>query len=161
MGDRTYVTLTVPAVHADEVAGIYNAVPVIPHGTANVSEQGLDLVFFEFEDVNYGDLHDLDKLEKLGIAYDSDWSQGDEYDEGCNYLRFDSEGNSVKKEIYEGDDSIFLNRLLPLLDDPERMKEVVIAVDKSLYVMPWDHQVKNGKIARLKHIVTGGKTHAA
>lgn len=161
MGDRTYVILTVPAVHAGEVAGIYNEVSIIPHGTAMVSEQGLDLVFFEFEDVNYGELDDLDKLEKLGIAFDSDWSQGDEYDEGCTYMRFDSEGNPVRKEIYQGDDAISMNRLLPLFDDHHKLRELIKSVNDSLHVIPWDDQVENGKIARLKHIVLGGKTHAA
>ena len=68
MGDRTYVYLTVPEVHFDYVCDVYKY-DIDPNYSTNTHSNGV--VSFEFEEINYGELHDLHKLIEAGIAFTS------------------------------------------------------------------------------------------
>ena len=175
MGDRTTVTLTIPRNRREEVAEIYQSdlihfngklSDLTPEQKQSVLQQFEDvflpkktepvLCFITFEDINYGELHDLHLLEEKGIAYDSDWANGDEYDAGCRYCRFDDEGNLIIKELYETSHFLDSRDLVDVIDDHDQLKKQITDRLNFCYVMPFDvpTQEANGKRYRVKQLIT-------
>lgn len=146
MGDRTQVVLLVLLEHADVVRAIYK-------NEFEESWLGDTLATFTFQEINYGTLHDLIKLQEMGIPYNSVWSAGDDYDEGGEYLRFTPEGDICYKELYVSDENPPLNKLLELLDSPEKLREFILTFKEKVSILPWDNQEEYGKIYRAKQLI--------
>ena len=151
MGDRTSVTLTVLRLQAEEAKACFGSDKNYAH---QVESSDLLLIQWEFEEVNYGELPFLRLLEKAGIAYDSYWSNGDEYGAGCSYCRFTSEGEAVKKDLYDNEDCLSMDVLTALMDQPVHLRRRIVDKIDERTVLPWDHQEEYGKLYRMKQLIT-------
>ena len=156
MGDRTYVTLTVLKTHAQRVAEIYDTKP---SGASLCAPHHPSLAHFVFDEVNYGELHDLDELQVEGIAFDSSWERGYEYGPGVDSCRFTETGECIRKTVYDGDDLIAVQTLQQLLDqpDPEALAAVRVLVQEILddtAILPWKNQATYGQLYRTRRLIT-------
>lgn len=147
MGDRTTVTLSVLKEQAEEAKKHFD------YGADNESEAG-KLIHFEFYEVNYGTLGFLKQLTAAGIAYDSEWGHGSEYGPGCEYCRFTAEGEAIIKELYNSDANPEIDLLVPVLDDPEKLRQTILDHIESREVLPWDNQIEYGKIYRIAQLIS-------
>lgn len=149
MGDRTTVVLsllTSQVKEAEELLGYL-------HQRCN--EECIDnTTDFAFEEVNYGDLDGLFALEKAGIAYESAWGTGCEYEAGTTYVRFTSEGEMVKKTIYDSDLSIPITDLMHLINQPEALFELIKNSNEEVQVLPWDNQEEYGKRYMARQLIS-------
>lgn len=153
MGDRTYVVLTVPLAHKQEVLQICK-------NYSSPSEQeeiGTEIVQLHFEEVNYGELPFLEELQHRGIAYDSEWEDGGSYTKGGSYLRFTEQGKAVHKEIYDNCRNPDLNTLLQVVDDPVALRAAVLAHLEFVKVMDWTDQVERGKTYQVMQLLQVGE----
>jgi hypothetical protein len=121
---------------------------------------GEELIYFNIEDVNYGEVNCLNKLQELGIAYDSEWAAGDAYREGQKSLRFSPEGNAIVKEWYEDDLCLSLHRLNQLSGDypdnnqlAEQIRLKIANLNEKCSLFPWTDQIRNGKTYRAKQLL--------
>jgi len=149
MGDRTTVVLsllTSQVKEAEELLGYL-------HQSCN--EECMDnTTDFAFEEVNYGDLEGLVALEEAGIAYESTWRAGCEYEAGTTSVRFTSEGEKVKKTIYDSDLSIPITDLMHLINQPEAILELIKNSNEEVQVLPWDNQEEYGKRYRARQLIS-------
>lgn len=148
MGDRTTVILTVLNEHIEEAQKIFKDDP--PQEIQTVG----GLTHFEFYEVNYGRLDFLDQLTAAGIAYDSEWGHGSEYGPGCEFCRFTAEGEVIIKELYNSDANPEIDLLVPVLDDPEKLRQTILDHIESREVLPWDNQIEYGKIYRTAQLIS-------
>lgn len=146
MGDRTYVYLTVPEVHFDYVCDVYKYDIDPNYSTTTVANS---LVSFEFEEINYGELHDLHKLIEAGIAFTSAWCRGDEYGEGEHSVRFTPEGEKVETNYFEAELCINYHDLKAMFKTGEPLFHIETRLNsmaKQCELLPWDNQVEYGKL---------------
>ena len=151
MGDRTFVILTVLKKHAKAVAEIYKQEETTFHKDSKFSH-------FEFEEVNYDELEELGKLEELGIAFNSDWTQGGDYKPGCRSCRFTPEGDIQQLELYEGEENPPIHELRQRLVKPLQLVEYIKQYDREHTPLPWDNQVEYGKRYRAKQLLKTKET---
>lgn len=156
MGDRTYVTLTVQKEHAAAVAEIYET--VVDEG--DYISVDPEMWSLGFEEVNYGNLHDLEKLQELGIAFDSAWNGGHEYGSGCLTGRFTSEGEFTENQVYSNSRNPEMGNLRRILEenpDPlvrlEKLTEEINGHYDKITSLPWVNQGDYGKRYRARQLV--------
>lgn len=154
MGDRTTVELMVQNQDADRTVAIIAA----EGDAASYDTQDDTFTTLTFDEVNYGTLRFLDKLEKAGIPYDSNWGDGDEYGSGSTHLRFNAEGDPVKKEVYDEAVNPDLKVLMQLADDdgPDALENVrtYLRTHNAKVCYPeWDNQVEYAKLYRTKRLI--------
>lgn len=147
MSDSTSVDLYVLKIHEEYIRELYaNYNPYEGH-FFNPND---DLVTqFSFDEVNYGELYDLDILEEKGISYTVDWGTGYEVSQGSTSLRFDDEGNKVKSTYYEEELSIHYLELVKILKSNKPLttiKERVNEMQRISTPLPWEDQEENSKI---------------
>lgn len=160
MGDRTSVILTVHRDFEQQVQEILTLSDGEPYDAEIQEEDGEELIDFQLEGINYGELNCLPKLQELGIAYCSSWAEGDEYGPGEKHLRFTEDGETIIKEWYESD-------LQCPFDSLKRFTEIY-TTDSSLAIvirdwvakqvertstLPWTDQIRNGKTYRAKQLL--------
>ena len=148
MGDRTHVELTVLECHSEAVEKVFKGF----YSKELITEER---AVYSFEEVNYGTLRALPELQKQGIAYDSAWAWGSEYEPGIEYLRFTSEGVAVKKWIYQNSRNPDIGELLLAIDSPQKLREVVLKKIEENTVLPWDMQAEYGRIYRVMQLLQG------
>jgi hypothetical protein len=139
MGDRTSVTLAVLHEHAEEVeeiADTYQPVSAYSEGSR---------VCFDFDEVNYGELPFLRTLEERGIAYDSDWSPGDDYVSGTRYCRYSEDGLLQTKEVQSTERNPDLQKLLDRIDDWPALRKFILEHKEQVSEPGWDNQLEYGK----------------
>ena len=146
MTDETTVFLTVLSVHEDTVESFFTY-------RSDDERHQANRTIYEFSCVNQGTLPFLDQLETFGIAFDSEWSEGNGYTGGCLSCRFTSEGEVILKTIYTGDDAVPLFSLLPIINDHAAMVRIIEVYEKHIEVLPWDNQDDYGKIYRTKKLI--------
>lgn len=146
MGDRTSVTLTFPTVLLSEVESIDEHEPV------DRCEYD-DLTIFQYHDINYGDLLFLDTLCERGIPFESCWDSGSEFGSGTEYCRYSPEGIIQRINIDDSQINPDMNRLMQLIDNPISLKEYILQHLKDTTPLPWDDQVKYGKIFRTRQLI--------
>lgn len=147
MGDRTYVNLYVLNTQAEAAKELFGRT------TASDETTGETLSFFGFQEVNYGELSFLDELQQAGIAYDSNWDSGDDYNPGTKSLRFTPEGEIHTNVIYDGESSTPLEDLLPLIDKPIELRQYILDRQKRFEVLPWDNQEQYGKVYKTVQLI--------
>ena len=149
MGDRTSVTLTVLRSQAAKAQELFS------EDYASDEDVSGDLLLYswEFEDVNYGELQFLDLLEAAGIAYDSDWSNGSEYESGCASCRFTPEGKAIEKHLYGDNDNLPLYVLKQLMDDPVALRQRIVDLIEEHTVLSWDDQETYGARYRMRQLL--------
>lgn len=159
MGDRTSVTLTVPIVYKEAALAIAKANEDDPGDSfengGGVNAQNPHALFcFCFYEVNYGDLQFLDQLMESGIPFDSDWDAGSEYGAGCETCRFTHDGEAIRKSISNDSVNPDMAILMKKLDNHDDLKDYIIDHYNNVTSMPWDDQVENAKVYRLKRLIT-------
>ena len=159
MGDRTHVELTVLTEHKERVLAFCK------HGLAEDPCEDSDgpegFSYLSFEEVNYGELTFLSKLEETGIAYDSQWGRGDEYGCGVCWCRFDEKGIPHGGEAYDSELNPNIDDLEKIIakgsDLPlERYQALVdyITAHRLKHTVPgWENQVHHGKIAQTRNLL--------
>jgi hypothetical protein len=148
MGDRTTVYLDLLASQADAAKKLFDYEP------EHARQNGDQFVEFEFHEVNYGTLGFLSELEKAGIAYDSSWSEGDQYGAGTLFGRFTADGEIVRLERYETDIDPSMGCLMKLIDDPVALREYILQHHKETTPLPWDNQEEYGKLYRARMLIS-------
>ena len=147
MGDRTTVTLTVLLSQENEAKELMNFEP-------EDSWEGDIHTYFEFQEVNYGTLDFLPQFKAAGIAYDSHWERGSEFGPGTKSLRFDSSGEAIEKEIYDCDKDPDIDVLMEAIDDPEKLRQLILSHHEEVTNLPWDNQQLFGQRYRAKQLIT-------
>lgn len=116
--------------------------------------EGENKVRFDFYEVINGQLEFLPELQKQGIAYNSSWDRGVDFDHGTEYCRFTKDGKKIVKTIFDYQINPSLHELIKLKDRPKRLRDFVLKHEKKLEVLPWDNQVEYGKIYSLRQLIT-------
>lgn len=149
MGDRTYVTLTVPKELEAEARQIIE----LSGEESENDDHDDEWATFGFSEVNYGELSFLKNLQAAGIAYNSHWCAGSEYTEGTEYCRFTEEGELQLHTVYEDELGVSLHTLLPIIDDHEKLKAAIRLHERSTVPLPWENQVEYGKRFRAAQLI--------
>lgn len=143
MGDRTYVTLLVPA----ELRALVE--PLVqgdcPEDTHELVTDDGDFIQFTFSEVNYGNLGCEAELVKHGVPYDKSWDAADEYAAGTQHMRFTEDGQAIELEVYDPERGVSLEYLLEVIDDHEGLKKTILDHQARSVPLPWTNQVKWGK----------------
>lgn len=147
MGDRTTVTLTVLLIQENEAKELMTFEP------EDSWEDDIH-TYFEFHEVNYGTLGFLPKLKDAGIAYDSHWERGSEFGPGTVSVRFDLSGDLVEKEVYDCDKDPDIDVLMEAIDEPERLRKLIVDHHEEVTPLPWDNQQLFGQRYRAKQLIT-------
>lgn len=150
MGDRTTVQLSVLREHKEVVSQIYiNSIGDV------ISGDHEDDAYFSFNvyDVHGGELDSLDELVALGIAYDSEWDQGNDYGPGGEYLRFTPEGGLIIQSIYDSEKSISVDYLSPHINDLAALQKIIQENVDRIAVLSWDNQTEYGKIYQTRKLI--------
>lgn len=149
MGDRTTVHLVILRKDAHLIEDLISE----NYGEEDGFNADPLLIQYRFDEVNYGDLPFLPTLLSMGIPYDSDWGRGDEYGEGTESLRLDLEGKPIEKAHYAEDAGIPVSALLPFIDSPTELRNLILTRKEELSVLPWDDQEANAKLYRMRSLI--------
>lgn len=147
MGDRTYVTLTVLKSQEKEAMSLFCYDPDEDWFEDQFS-------YFGFAEVNYGTLSFLSDLQAAGIAYDSRWEQGGDYEPGSESLRFSSSGEAIVKAFNDSAKNPDLSALVGLIDKPEDLKKYILKHHEEVSCLPWENQEEYGKLYRAKQLIS-------
>lgn len=146
MQDRTSVKLIVLTTQASAAEALFD-------WESSGGDSEPDLTSFDFEDVNYGTLRFLTKLQDAGIAFDSNWGSGSEYGPGTHYGRFTSEGEFDSWEISDSSINPNIDELVTLLKHPKKLREFILEHVEKTTPLPWDNQEEYGKLYRTKQLI--------
>ena len=146
MGDRTTVYLTVLKTQADAAKKLFDEGGDEDHRDDETS-------IFTFYDVNYGELEFLDELRDAGIAYDSDWSEGDNYSSGTQSCRFTHTGDCIEKVLDGDSQSISLDLLVSLKHDYIAIVDLIDKRVEEADVLSWYNQEIFGSRYRAKKLI--------
>lgn len=155
MGDRTDVTLTV--LETDREATI-NIIESAGHWSLSIYKGNANsrcFCYFEFEEVNYGELPFLNLLVQAGIPFDSSWEYGAEYAPGTTSCRFLDNGHAQVKNNIPSDPSIAITALLARIDKPAELIQYIRDKEDEFAVLPWDNQEENKKTYRTLRLLGG------
>ena len=147
MGDRTWVTITVLKESLDQVKEIFSDFYDIE------IVEGDYLACLYFDEVNNGCVEEQDDLTEKGIPYNYVWGIGYNCNPGTKYIRFTPEGDLQHIEYYENELNPPLEKLLELVDQPEKMAQYVRQYSAEKTPLPWDNQVEYGKIYRTRQLL--------
>ena len=137
MSDRTTVTLTISTTKVCEASAEFTAL-----GEDEYEANGGFSVFV-FNKIKYGDLPFLEKLKNNGIAYDSSWANGAEFNSGTEYCRFTDEGEAIVIQVYDEDLNPPFRELEKRFDDPAALIAFIKQHKESKTPLAWDHQERN------------------
>lgn len=154
MRDVTSVDLYVLKIHEEYIRELY--ANYNPYEEQFFIPNGALVAQFSFDEVNYGELHDLDVLEEQGIPYTVDWGTGNDFSQGSQSLRFDDKGNKIKITYYEEDLSIPYLELVKILKGKKPLtviKEKVNEMQRISTPLPWEDQEQNSKIYRTRKLI--------
>lgn len=145
MGDSTWVTLR---VHAEDVE---RAKEIL--GEYAFNHLDARWAYFEFSEVNYGELDEEQDLQEAGIPYDYQWGSGGDYGPGSRYVRYTPEGKLEILNIYDGDLSPPASMLKELMGKPNFLARYVDQYFKDITPLPWDNQLEYAKIYRARNLI--------
>lgn len=163
MGDRTWVNLEVPVQFGQQIFALFHAdlhankKDDWKHHAMVVYTRVGPIATFEFEEVNYGDLPNLNHVIGLGIPYDISWGGGDEYGPGDSWTRFTPNGEVEIGTVYEEDKSIDVETVFNLLDKPDELRKMVTeSYERVKYPgLNIGEQIEFGKIYKAKQLIKG------
>jgi hypothetical protein len=124
MGDRTWVRLTIAKEHLDQLQVLD---PDLPESTEDgfVHNKSVELLTFQFVEVNYGELGCEEKLQDAGIPYDKEWGSGGEYNAGETYFRITPSLEGDEFTLYEGQNGLDMDELIARLEDHDALKAYI------------------------------------
>ena len=145
MGDRTWV----------EIVVLNETLPLVKEILPDDAEISIssELSSFYFSEVNNGCIEEQAQLTDMGIPYNYEWGTGDNYNPGSKYIRFTPEGEVEHIEYYENEINPPLEKLLELVSKPKELAEFVQKYSDDRTPLPWDNQVKYGKIYRTRQLI--------
>lgn len=148
MGERVGVTLKILTSQRSKAEAL-------PAWCAAGSEYNYgDCTFYEYSEVNYGNLDFLTDLRNAGIAYDSTWESGSDFGPGTASMRFSPEGETVEKELYTHKFNPNMSGLLTHIDNPVALRQYILDHQEERAVLPLDeYQVAYGKLYRMKQLI--------
>jgi len=147
MGDRTTVYLDVLASQADAARELFD------YETSYEYLNGEKFMEFQFDEINQGTLDFLDKLQEAGIAFDSSWASGNEYEAGTTFCRFTADGQVIKFDRYDSEAHPDLSCLMKRIDDPKALREYILEHHNKVTPLPWDNQEEYGKLYRARQLI--------
>jgi len=148
MGDRTTVTLTVLTSQIDTAKTFF------AHDCCDTFSDG-HITNFTFEEVNYGDLDFLAALSNAGIAYNSYWCAGSDFDAGTTYARFTPKGDLKNWDIYDNAINPDINELLKYVSKPDQLVRYVLAhVEVNTVPNLDENQIEYGKLYQTMQLIT-------
>ena len=155
MGDRTDVTLTVLETDREATINIIKSTKQWRSSNYIGNAGNISFCYFDFEEVNYGDLPFLPLLIQAGIPFDSSWGHGSEYDPGTTSCRFLDNGHAQVKDNIPSDPSIAITALLARIDKPAELVQYIRDKEDEFTVLPWDNQEENKKTYRTLRLLGG------
>jgi len=104
----------------------------------------IEMLSFNYDDVNYSQLGFEKVLQKNKIPYDKVWGDGDEYEAGEEFLRVDSNGETYICEIKTSTFGLidFEKVKEAFKQSLDAMKSLISDYETENYVMPWREQVQ-------------------
>jgi len=144
MGDRTSVSLFFLASQKEKVDTILKDIDEEPQWEDAAQEDGQKLLAYHYDEVNYGELGFLNLLQAAGIAYESAWNSGSDYDEGSDYCRFTKEGECLIKTVSESELSISIELMMTMTHQPNALVDYIKARNEENSVLPWTNQAEYG-----------------
>ena len=109
---------------------------------------------FTFNEIPNGKLEFLDALQAAGVAYLSEWTEGNEYNAGCDSCRFTSTGEVIVKRLLDHAANPQMNVLMGLIDQPDALRAFILAHQQERYILPWFKQEEYGKLYRTTQLIT-------
>ena len=164
MGDRTHVQLVMEKQHYQQVKDEpwFDGPELVEdvgmpisraHSTRNLHTES-EQVSLDYDEVNYGELDFLEELVNRGIAFDSDWSDGDNYGAGTETCRFNAEGECQRLTVYDSEDSPPISQLLQLLESPDRLVDYIRNYSASRTAWPFKNQIEYGKLYLARQLIS-------
>lgn len=154
MGDRTSVTLTIPAVYKEAALVIFgDETPADSFINGVAKDNPHNLHCFAWYEVNYGTLPFLDALMAAGIPFDSNWDHGGEYGPGCETCRFTEEGEAIRQTVSDDGKNPDLGCLLELINQPDALRNFILRHHAEVTPMTWNDQIDYAKRYRLKQLI--------
>lgn len=149
MASRTWVNLTVHTVNTPIVdttgshyrEGMYQA---FPNGFTT----------YYYEDILNGELNFLPKLERAGIPYNSEWGENCRDGAGAQYGRFNEKGEPYVVIINNKDRLFDVEDLMKVIDEPEKLKDLILSCYMACQVPDWEHQLEYAKRYILRGIIS-------
>ena len=154
MSDRTTVDLYVLKIHKEYIRELYANYNPYEEQFFNPNKELV--AQFSFDEVNYGELHDLDLLEDNGIPYTVDWGIGDEFSQGSRSLRFDDKGSKIKSIYYAEELRIPFLELVNILRCSDPLTIIKDKVDEMQSIstpLPWEDQEENSKLYLTRKLI--------
>jgi hypothetical protein len=151
MGDRTNVRLTILLAHFDK------AKDIIDRDLEDSIIEG-NLVYTEYNEINYGNLNFIDELRQAGVPYNSRWEDGNDYAAGEEICRFNDQGEIEIIEIYDDNKNPNLDTLIKYIDNPIQLREYILNHKINITTLPWDNQEAYSKIYLTKQLIAGKKS---
>lgn len=148
MGDRTWVEIVVLKKSLPQVKEVLDLL----NDEGEIVEKG-ELVSIYFDEVNNGRIDEQDELTESGIPYNYEWGNGGNYDAGSKYIRFTPEGEVQHIEYFESEINPPIEKLLELVDQPEKLAQYVRDYSAKKTPLPWDNQVEYGKRYRALQLI--------
>jgi len=163
MGDRCIADLVILEPHKKKVIEIINKYADFSLDRRPITEKmssredGISLICFYFDDVNYGHLDFLQDLPNKGIPYDYSWGQGDEYDPGNGYCRYLEDGTLFERVISSEDVNPPMSSLIELIDKPFALAEYVKNHANWMKIPSWKNQDTYADKFRTLQLITENK----
>jgi len=154
MSDRTSVTLYFLASQRDKVDAIIEPLNERPQTDDGGTEDGQDLWIYSYDEVNYGELNFLPLLAAAGIAYESAWGSGSEYEEGSEYCRFTKEGECKVTTVNSGELSISIGLMMTMLHQPDALVQYIKDRHAENTVLPWTDQAAHGATFQAMQLIS-------
>lgn len=148
MHNNVYVTLQVLNEHYKQIKEL-----ICEEASEEYEFDDAKFILMHFEEVRYGELSGLSEVRNAGFPYDSSWTRGEDFSPGTEFCRYDDEGNCIVKSVYEDIENPNISDLLKLIDDPVKLRQLILDHKERNAVMSWSTQTYNSKIARTRALI--------
>lgn len=163
MGDRTTVTLSVPKARIEEVCKIvgFELGEEEAWGEGDYTEGPKGILNVILEEVNYGNVPNLDKLVQAGIPYISRWEAGGSYTAGQAWAMYSPEGVLLTGECTDEEQNPDLYRVKSLSEDlpDDHPLRVFLAEFEAKFIEPsWEGQEEYSRLYRATQLIAPSHT---
>lgn len=118
------------------------------------AENGTGVWIYWFHEIDYGNLDFLTKLRDAGIAFDSSWDSGSEYEAGTSSCRFTFYGSCIEKNIYDSHVNPPIDMLMGFIDQPVNLRKYILDHQETISVLPLDqNQETYGKLYQAHKLI--------
>lgn len=155
MGDRTSVSLMILKEDKEKFESNAKAIDADDYDSNAPWHEDEKFVYYQYYEVNYGNLPFIDDLIRLGIPHDTEWDSGSEYGPGSSYARFTKDGEVQHLEVSNEHRNPSLTGLIERLDDHEALKQFILDHKEQTVPLPLDEQqLINAKVYLTKQLIS-------